>query len=520
VDTVTSILPGGIRALTFAFDETSVPFFALFAFVWAVSGLYAAATVPAGERARLFAYYLPSAVGGVTVALAADAISFYLCFALMAIPAWGLITHTRTAESRRAGAIYLTLTAIGEALLLAALIIMVAEAGSLELRALAESVGRSPLRDVAAALLLASLGLKIGTLPASGILPLSYTHTPAGAASALAGASAKVGALALVRLLPAGAMPEQWASAIMVLGVATAFLAAVLGVLTTTPRAVLGYSSASQMGLVLVAAGVSLADPAAVPLAFGAIVAFSLHHGLAKSALVLGDDVVSRLSGRGRTAALYALALPALALVGAPLTSGFVAKYALKDAVHALHGAVPEAIYTLLPWTAIGTAALMVRFFSLTRQRTADTETSAWVPTALWGLVLACVASTAWLWPAQWNAHAIESALSPSSLWTATWPGLIALAGWAALRYAPLLAGRLAGLVPPGDALLVAASAIAALDRRFRPDATDGAPDEHRGDAAGLGHALATVERRLVAWATASTLFVLLALLLVALATN
>lgn len=517
---MTPILPAGIGAVTFALDETAVPFLALFALLWTVSGLYAAVTTPAAERRRLFSYYLPAAIGGIAVALAADAISFYLCFALMAIPAWGLITHTCTAEARRAGAIYLTLTAIGEALLLAALIIMAVGADSLALGSLASGLADSPLRDVAALLLLTSIGLKIGTLPASGILPLSYTYTPAGAASALAGASAKVGALAMVRLLPAGVMPEEWASAVMLLGVTSAFVAALLGTLTTTPRAVLGYSSASQMGLVLVAAGVSLSDPSAVPLAYGAIVAFSLHHGLAKSALVLGDDVVSRLSGRLRTGALVALAIPALALVGAPLTSGFVAKYALKDAVHALHGAVPEAVYALLPWTAVGTAALMLRFFSLTRKRATELDGPARVPAFLWGLVLICTLVTVWLWPAEWNTHAQESAFSLSAMWAATWPGLTALLGWAALRAMPGAARRLAGALPPGDVLLGAASIVRAVDDTLTQD-TDGAQrPRHARRRVHIGAALTSIEGRLVAWTAASTVFVLLVLVLVVLATS
>lgn len=516
---MTPILPAGIRSLTFSLDETGTPFLILFAFLWTISALYAFATTPAAERARLFAYFVPSALGGVTVALAGDAISFYLCFALMAIPAWGLITHARTAEARRAGAIYLTLTAIGEALLLAALVIMAVEADSLALPVLAEAIGTSPMRDITVALLLASIGLKIGTLPASGVLPLSYTYTPAGAASALAGASAKVGALAMLRLLPAGVMPEEWSYAVMALGMATAFLAAILGTLTTTPRAVLGYSSASQMGLILVAAGVSLTSAEAAPLAYGAIVAFSLHHGLAKSALVLGDDVVSRLTGRARAAALAALALPALALVGAPLTSGFVAKYALKDAVHALHGTVPEAVYALLPWTAIGTAALMLRYFVLTRERTAETHVSPRVPVALWSLVLAAVALVVWMWPAHWNVHAIESALSLSSMWTALWPGLIAVAGWMALRYAPRGARRLNGIVPPGDVLLGLAAAVRAADRWLAGRSRSGGVTA-RGERADIAPALRATERSAVAWTAASTLFVLLVLLLVALSTR
>jgi formate hydrogenlyase subunit 3/multisubunit Na+/H+ antiporter MnhD subunit len=368
--------------------------------------------------------------------------------------------------------------------------------------------------------MLGSIGLKIGTLPVSGVLPLSYTYTPTGAASALAGASAKVGALAMVRLLPAGVMPEAWSSVVMVLGIATAFVAAVLGTLTTTPRAVLGYSSASQMGLVLVAAGASLSDPAVGPLAFGAIVAFSLHHGLAKSALVIGDDVVSRLTGPARTGALVALALPALALVGAPLTSGFVAKYALKDAVHALGGPLSETVYALLPWTAVGTAALMLRFFTLTRARPHGTGAPTRVPTLLWGLLLGCTALVTWLWPAEWNTHAQESALSISAVWTATWPGLVALGGWLALRSAPAISRRLGGIVAPGDLLLGAASVARTVSATLTQLASAVRAPERMPDAAHASRVVKLLESRLVAWTTASAVFVLLLLVLVALATR
>jgi len=85
---VTGILPTGVGGLTFVLDETGTPFFVLFTFVWIISGVYAWFTVPAGDRARLFAYYIPAAAGGIAVAAATDAISFYLCFALMAIPIW------------------------------------------------------------------------------------------------------------------------------------------------------------------------------------------------------------------------------------------------------------------------------------------------------------------------------------------------------------------------------------------------------------------------------------------------
>lgn len=516
---MTEILPAGIGGLTFALDDVGTSFIALFAFVWILSGVYAWFTVPADDRARLFVYYLPAAVGGIAVAAAADAVSFYLCFALMAIPVWGLIAHPRTHASRRAAAIYLTLTAVSEALLLAALVLMATEADGLALTALRSAVGGTPTAGYVTTLLLLSLGLKIGTLPASGILPVMYAHGPSGAAAALAGASTKVGALALVRLLPAGVMPEGWTSAVMVIGCATAFGAAVLGVLTTTPRAVLGYSSASQMGLVLVAAAASLSTPEAIGLAHGAVVAFSLHHGLAKGALMLGDDVVARLSGRARTVALAALAVPAISLVGVPLSSGFVAKYALKDAVHALHGPVPETVYALIPFTAIGTAALMIRFYLLVRRRPQQPATPARIPAVLWAVMLAASVITVWIWPAQWNTHAIESAFDVGSMWSAIWPALAAIAGAYILRFAPDRVRRLAGSVPPGDVLHTAARWIRGLDALVsasRRSAREPSTDRRRR----MRDLLMSTERRLVAWTTATTLFVALAILLILLSTR
>ncbi|MDO8847751.1 MAG: proton-conducting transporter membrane subunit [Coriobacteriia bacterium] len=516
MDTIGSLIPAGASALRFTIDDTAVPFLALFAFLWLVSGAYAWTTTPASERGRLFAYYVPSAVGGIGVAMASDAISFYLCFALMALPAWGLITHDRSAKSRRAGAVYLTLTAIGEALLLAALILMATGSGSLILAEMRTGVTASPHAVVIVALLLGSISLKIGTLPFSGVLPLSYTYTPAGAASALAGASAKVGALAMVRLLPAGAVGAEWVSTVMLLGLITALGAAVLGVLTSTPRAVLGYSSASQLGLILIAGGVSLGDAGVTALAHGAIVAFALHHGLAKSALVLGADVIPRTKGRARTLSLWALALPALALVGAPFTSGFVAKFALKDAIHALHGPVPDAVYALLPLTAIGTAALMLRFFALVRADSSEDASPKRYPAALWGLVLGATLAAVWAWPAEWNRHALEAALAPDALWTATWPTLVALAGWGALSLAPAFAGRLGGTLVPGDVLVAVAERIRTFDAASR--GTRSGTEPERTPRPRVGIAPINIEGRLVAWMTASTIFVLLALAFVALA--
>lgn len=508
----------GAGALRFGLDETAVPFLLLFAFVWVLSGAYAWVTLPRGERARLFAWYVAAGVGGVAVALARDAVAFYGCFALMALPSWGLVTHDRTDASRRAGVVYLALTVLGEALLLGGMMLLAARAGSLDLAALRAAAASEPL---ALGMVVGSIGLKIGALPASGVLPLMYVHAPAGAASALAGASVKVGALAMLRLLPFGADLAHWQTALVVLGLATAFGAAILGVLTTSTRAVLGYSSASQMGLITIAAGMGMGSPGAATLASGAVVAYSIHHGLAKSALVLGDDVVSRLNGRARTAALAALALPALALVGAPLTSGFVAKYALKDAVHAVAGPLGHTIEALLPWAAVGTAALMLRFFALIRARgaghAAATRSGVRPAVALWSVLLVAVALASWLWPTGWADHAMEGAFDPASLWPAVWPALLALVvGMTAGR--AIRSERLRrGVVAPGDLLaLMGEAASQSVDRPTRAYVPRARTNAH--PVAAIAAWAAGREARLLTWPVASAVFVAIVIVVVLIA--
>lgn len=495
--------PSLLASLRFEVDSVSALFLALFGVVWLVSGIHAAVTIPAEERTRFFAYYVPASVGGLAVAVAGDAISFYICFSLMALASWGLVNHHRTAETRRAGAIYLTLTAISEAALLVALIILSVSAGSTELAAF--GAVRGAAAELAAVFVLVAVGLKIGALPAIGALPLTYAAAPAGAAAVLAGASAKVGALAMLRLLPFGALPESWSHVVMGLGLATAFIAALVGLFTTSPRAVLGYSSSSQMGLIVVAAGAALSLPAAIPLAHGAIAALALHHGLAKSALILGADALARSRGRARTWMTAALALPAMALVGVPLTSGFVGKYALKDAVLGLPGAFPELVYALLPWTAVGTALLMLRFFLALRQQP-DREPRLLILPGVATLLFA-VAGAAWLYPAVWNDHALESALYAGAVWPALWPGLLAVAvAFAAIRIPRVM--RTLGTVPPGDLLLGAERLVRLADHALRAPKAPAV----RANGSRLQRLLMAAESYWVSWPVAAAIFILLVL--------
>lgn len=510
-----TVPPLGLQA--FGIDPIGASFGALFAMVWGISGVYALLTITAGRRLRFWAYYLSAAVGGIAVAFAQDAITFYFAFALMALSSWGLVAHFLSRESLRAGRIYLTVTVVSEMPLLAALMIMVADAGSGDLAQMRQSLVGGGNTNLVMALVLGSVALKIGSLGVSGILPLTYTYTPAGAVVALAGASVKVGALAMLRLLPFGTGAlDAWGAGCIVLGLATTFVAAVLGVLTTHPKAVLGYSSASQMGLLLTAAGAGLAGDAAA--ATGAVVAYSIHHGLAKASLFLGEDLVNASTGWVRTAAAAALALPALALVGAPFMSGFVAKYALYDALYQVAGPAGRYSRTLMPWAALGTAALMARFASLSLRRPQGPDVGLQAShsyAARWS-VFACslllVAGATWLWPAEWVESAAEHALDPASLWTAVWPVLVVAA--ASVLVTALRRSPLPGVVVPGDWMLRIDGLLKTFERKPVTRLPRPAPPPPR-----LAW-LSASEEVLTSWLVAGSVFMLLAVALVLLASR
>ena len=161
---------------------------------------------------------------------------------------------------------------------------------------------------------------------------------------------------------------------------------------------------------------------------------YATHHALAKGSLFLGVGPAHAAHTRWqRLAAGVGLLLPALALAGAPFTSGALAKTALKTNVAFLPEGWAVALGVLLPLAAAGTTLKMARFLWLTWPRPGHaTESSArglWLP---WlGLVVAMLVGV-WLLPGA--LEVLPRKLSAEKLWDALWPLLVggALAALAA----------------------------------------------------------------------------------------
>lgn len=441
-ETVT--LPDLLLGLRLEMSETGAVFLGGAALLWLAAAVHATGAMKDEPRKGAFAlFWLLAIAGKFTLILAADAIGFYAGFALVSLISWPLIAFKRTERARRAGTVYLALAIIGEVALLCGLVMAVAAAGgSHDIDTIRQALGGSPRAWPVLALLLAAFGIKAALIPAHVWAPLAYPAAPVPAAAVLSGSIANAGIIGFACFMPLEAGAPVPGSVLAVLGYAGTFGAALIGLTQTNPRAVLAYSSISQLGLMSGTLGLALAAglPAAPVLA--ALALYAAHHGLAKGALFLGTSVASRSGGAAHWRIRAVLGAAALSITGFALTGGGVAKLALKYEL-------PVIFEYAVIASAVTTALVLLRFLAILPK---STDTSARAPLTLAVPVLLltlCALGLPWvltgLVPAG-PAYAVK----PANLINALWPVIAAIILFLAPR--PMTGPR----IPQGDILALA----------------------------------------------------------------
>jgi formate hydrogenlyase subunit 3/multisubunit Na+/H+ antiporter MnhD subunit len=392
--------------------------------------------------------WLLTIIGGLGVFVADDLLSFYLVYALVSIPAYGMFAFDPSPATRRAGRVYMAFTILGEAFLLFGFGMLAAGEphGSVRIPDVVAALPDSPWRDAALALLIAGFGAKMGLVPLNGWMPLSYAATPIPAAAVLSGAGVKAGVIGLVRFLPLGAPLGGWGEALAVIGFATALYGVAVGVTQQNPKAILAYSSMSQMGVIAAALGMALA--AGDPNALSIVAFYAANHVLVKGALFLTVGTFAARGNRPIAWTILAVAL-ALSLAGLPFTGGALAKAASKPLFASGLAA------SLAAASAAGSALLMLHFTSRLRHAAEYDETTSparlvrsWPWTAAGALFLPYL-----LFP---FVSSFGDALSLSKLWDGLSPVLAG--GLLALGLARV-ANRLPR-IPTGDTIVIGEAAF------------------------------------------------------------
>ncbi|WPL10708.1 MULTISPECIES: proton-conducting transporter transmembrane domain-containing protein [Thiorhodovibrio] len=345
-------LPWLMLGTRLGLDATGQVFLIFTSIVWLAAGVFAAAqrwralSAPDQDRhaARFSAFFLLAMAGNFWLILGLDLISFYVGFAIMGLASYVLVIHDGDLTALRAGRVYLAMALVGEVLLFAALAMIVAETGTT-----APEVGQlAALSNVAIALALLGLGVKAGIFPLHLWLPLAHPAAPIAASAVLSGTMIKVALLGWLRFLPVGVLAlPHWGAVLILLGLFTLFYGLGVGLTQRDPKTILAYSSISKMGFLLVLLGLVLMQPALAPLGVVAIALYAAHHGLVKGGLFLGIGLRKHAEAMRQPLILGGLGFLALAMAGAPLTTGAVAKDATKPLLAGLPAAWGELWGTL-----------------------------------------------------------------------------------------------------------------------------------------------------------------------------
>ncbi|WP_108718268.1 MULTISPECIES: proton-conducting transporter transmembrane domain-containing protein [Miniimonas] len=402
--------------------------------------LYAGALVLSARSgsaaaSRLTSRLLVCFTGNALVLSAVDVATFAVGCAIVTSMVYAMILGQESPLARRAARTYLAFGLVGDAFVLAALVLVVA-AGGWRVADAPAAVAASPLAPLIVALLLLGFGEWACTFPLHGWLPLVESGVSIPVGAVLSGCVIKIGLVGWLRFLPLGeaALPV-WGGGLVVLALLGAGVALLPGVRSNDPDASLAFSSVSQMGFLGVIVGVALSAPELATACVLSAVVYAVHHGMAKGGLILTVAVWARYGGGPQRRWVVAGGVVlALAVAGAPLGSGAVAKYAAKSAVAAAPFLLD--VTALLPFVATATTLILARAAFTLRSHIAPARQRADGWFVAWAaLVLGGTAAT-WYLAGQWVPIVSVPRLDAVTVAAASWPVLLGLAIAALVWYA------------------------------------------------------------------------------------
>lgn len=308
------------------------------------------------------------------VVLASNAIVFFAFWELMALSSFLLVATEHERQSvRRAAFIYLGATRLGSAFLMAGFLWAHAITHSWDF---SEWVLHGNAASGPAALILVGFLTKAGSWPVHLWLPIAHPAAPGPVSALMSGVMIKTAIYGLFRLFLTGGIEVGWMGWVLIaVGAISAFWGILFGLLQSDLKRMLAYSSVENIGLILLAAGVSLVAreaglALASELALASALFHVLNHGLFKSLLFLGAGTVDarahtreldRLGGLIRpmpwTAATFFVGSGAICAL--PMLNGFASEWLLYRGLFQMSVSAPNGELRLVGLLLLGWIGLV-----------------------------------------------------------------------------------------------------------------------------------------------------------------
>jgi NADH-quinone oxidoreductase subunit N len=348
--------PFGVMSGALGIDAFSVFFFVILAAAVILAALLADGYLRREDMdgPEFYVLVMLSASGGMVMAAANDLIVTFLGLEVLSIAVYVLAaSHLRRSQSQEAAIKYFVLGAFSSAFFLYGIALVYGATGSTRLAPISAAFGGSErlfdtqvtttaiLGDSPAlllagiALLLVGFGFKVAAVPFHAWTPDVYQGSPSPAVAYMASGVKAAGFAGLLRVLLTAFLGNaaDWQPFVYALAVATLLVGAILAIVQTDVKRMLAYSSISHAGFILV--GVESASERGISAALFYLAAYTFmvagSFGVITVVSRKGDDATTLDDFRGlatrRPAVAAAFAVFLLAQLGAPFTSGFVAKF-------------------------------------------------------------------------------------------------------------------------------------------------------------------------------------------------
>lgn len=349
-----SLLAGSVPGicgfgLHFTMDGFRLIYVVIASFMWMM------ATVLSGEymahhrnSSRFYGFLLLTLSATMGVFLSADLYTTFIFFEIMSFTSYVWVAQEESHAALRAAATYLTVAVFGGLVMLMGIFILYHELGTVTISGLWQAASGYPDKTVlyaAGGCLLVGFGAKAGAFPLHIWLPKAHPVAPAPASALLSGILTKTGIFGiLVTCSDLFLHDVAWGRVILALGVVTMLGGALLAVFSVDLKRTLACSSMSQIGFIMVGAGMQGLLGAENALAVHGTFLHMVNHSLIKLVLFMAAGVIfmnvhvldlNKIRGFGRKKPLLKVIflIGALAIGGIPLFGGYISKTLLHESI-------------------------------------------------------------------------------------------------------------------------------------------------------------------------------------------
>lgn len=299
------------------------------------------------NKVRYYVFSVLTYIATIGVFLSADLITTFLFFEIMSFTSYVWVVQDEKKESLRAGATYLAIAVMGGLVMLMGLMLLYNMTGTLTISdlhdALQPFLGTKKLY-VTGGLMLFGFGAKAGAFPLHIWLPKAHPVAPAPASALLSGVLTKAGVFGILVISSDIFLGDgKWGTLVLIIGVITMLLGAVLALFSVNLKRTLACSSVSQIGFILVGVGMQglLSENA---LAVRGTLLHMVNHSMLKLVLFMTAGVIfmniheldlNKVRGFGRKKPLLngIFLMGALGIGGIPLWNGYISKTLLHEAI-------------------------------------------------------------------------------------------------------------------------------------------------------------------------------------------